>query len=202
MKSSYRFAGISLPVFQFPTSFLVVAVASAAVLAALATPLQAQKANAVTAENVEGVVHFRRLGTTVACGGATTPAAVEEIKKMGFAADINFRRPSEPGANVEGEAAAAKAAGLRYYNIPFDGEHPSDAAVDEFLKVITAPGNQPAYIHCSGGNRASTMWFIKRMVVDHWSEERAFEEATELGMTSAALKKFAVEYARKHAGPE
>lgn len=156
----------------------------------------------VTAESIEGVTHFRRLGTTVACGGATTPDAVAEIKKMGFVADINFRLPSEQGANVEGEAAAAKAAGLRYYNIPFDGEHPSDAAVDKFLVVITAPGNEPAYIHCSGGNRASTMWFIKRMVVDHWSEERAFQEATELGMTSAALKKFAMEYARTHNGPK
>jgi uncharacterized protein (TIGR01244 family) len=152
----------------------------------------------VTAPDVAGVTHFRRLGDTIACGGATSPAAVAAIRKMGFVADINFRLPSEPGANVEGEGAAAKAAGLRYYNIPFNEREPSDAAVTKFLKVITAPGNRPAYIHCSGGNRAATMWFIKRMVVDHWSEERAWKEASELGMKSLALKKFAVAYARKH----
>ncbi len=183
MKSSYR---LTLTCFAI------------ALLFATARPIGEQE---VTAPNVEGVTHFRRLSTTIACGGATTPAAVPAIRKMGFVSDINLRRPSEPGANVEGEAAAAKAAGLRYYNIPFDGEHPSDAAVDKFLAVITAPGNQPAYIHCSGGNRASTMWFIKRMVVDHWSEDRAFKEATELGMTSPALKKFAIQYARKHKRP-
>jgi protein tyrosine phosphatase (PTP) superfamily phosphohydrolase (DUF442 family) len=198
-------------------ALLALAIACAVAVSALAQPAFARggvwsgardgardgaqdAAQQVTAENVEGVTHFRRLSTTVACGGATSPSAVAAIKKMGFVADINFRRPSEPGANVEGEGAAAKAAGLHYYNIPFDGEHPSDAAVTKFLEVITKPGNQPAYIHCSGGNRASTMWFIKRMVVDHWSEERAFKEATELGMTSPQLKKFAIAYARSHKG--
>ncbi len=179
-------------------AFVFAAAVAILCTAILAAPASAQQ---VTAGNVQGVTHFRRVGTTIACGGATTPAAVARIRKMGFVADINFRRPTEPGANVEGEAAAAKAAGLRYYNIPFDHEHPSDAAVDKFLAVITAPGNQPAYIHCSRGNRASTMWFIKRMVVDHWSEERAFKEATALGMTSPALKKFAIEYARTHKAP-
>lgn len=169
-----------------------------AIICAMAVTLSAQE---VTAPNVNGVTHFRRLSTTIACGGATTPAAVAEIKKMGFVSDINLRRPTEPGANVEGEAAAAKAAGLHYFNIPFDGEHPTDKPVDRFLRVITAPGNQPAYIHCSGGNRASTMWFIKRMVVDHWSEERAWKEAQQLGMTSLALKSFGAEYARTHKAP-
>ena len=169
-----------------------------AALCALAVPVAAQE---VTAPNVNGVTHYRQLSTTIACGGATSPAAVAEIKKMGFVSDINLRRPSEPGANVEAEGAAAKAAGLHYFNIPFDGEHPSDAAVTKFLEVITTPGNQPAYIHCSGGNRASTMWFIKRMVVDHWSEERAWKEAQQLGMTSLALKKFGAEYARAHKAP-
>jgi protein tyrosine phosphatase (PTP) superfamily phosphohydrolase (DUF442 family) len=169
-----------------------------AAVCALVLPVAAQQ---VTAPDVTGVVHFRQLSTTVACGGATTPAAVAGIKKMGFASDINFRLPSEPGANVEGEAAAAKAAGLQYFDIPFNGAHPSDAAVTKFLEVITTPGIQPAYLHCSGGNRASTMWFIKRMVVDHWSEERAWKEAQELGMTSLALKKFGAEYARTHKAP-
>jgi uncharacterized protein (TIGR01244 family) len=170
---------------------------------AAGTKPNAQETSAgVPAPDVPGVTHFRRLGDTIACGGATSPAAVAEIRKIGFVADINFRLPSEPGANVKEEGAAAKAAGLRYYNIPFEDAHPSDAAVTKFLQVITTPGNQPAYIHCSGGNRAATMWFIKRMVVDHWSEERAWKEASALGMKNLALKKFGAEYARTHKAPK
>jgi uncharacterized protein (TIGR01244 family) len=177
---------------------LAVGCVCAAILCALALPLGAQE---VTAPPVEGVVHFRRIGTTIACAGATSPKAIAEIKKLGFVSDINLRRSSEPGADVEAEAAAAKAAGLRYYHIPFDDHHPSVAAVDKFIEVITTPGVQPAYIHCSGGNRASTMWFIKLMVVDHWSVERAFKEATALGMNNPAMKTFGVEYARTHKYP-
>jgi hypothetical protein len=37
---------------------------------------------------------------------------------------------------------------------------------------------------------------IKRIVVDKWDAERAATEATALGMTSPALKTFAIEQAR------
>src|SRR6476660_8655333 len=81
-------------------------------------------AQQVTKPTVPGAANFARLETTVACGGATTPEAVPEIKKMGFASIINLRLPSEAGATVEGEAAAAKTAGINFYNIPFSGQAP------------------------------------------------------------------------------
>jgi len=40
------------------------------------------------------------------------------------------------------------------------------------------------------------MWLIKRIVVDHWDVERASAEAEALGLTNAALKQWAIEYAR------
>src|SRR3954466_5050896 len=155
-------------------------------------------AQQVTKQSVPGVTNFAKLETTVACGGATTPAAGPELKKMGFASIINLRLPSEPGANVEGEAAAAKAAGINFYNIPFSGQSPDPAVADKFLATITAPGNEPAYIHCAAGNRAGAMWMIKRLGVDHWDTDRAFTEATALGLTSPALKQFAIDYAQSH----
>lgn len=152
----------------------------------------------VTKSSVTGVTNFARLETTVACGGATTPDAVPEIKKMGFKSIINLRLPSEAGANVEAEAAAAKTVGINFYNIPFSGQSPDPKVADEFLKTITSPGNEPAYIHCAAGNRAGAMWMIKRLVVDKWETERAFQEATALGLTSPALKQFAIDYAQSH----
>jgi protein tyrosine phosphatase (PTP) superfamily phosphohydrolase (DUF442 family) len=69
---------------------------------------------------------------------------------------------------------------------------------DRFLDAITTKGSEPAFIHCAGGNRAAAMWLIKRLVVDHWDNERAFKEAADLGMTSAPLKQFAIDYAQTH----
>jgi uncharacterized protein (TIGR01244 family) len=173
-------------------------VAVAVLLAAVcfaATPARAQQ---VTAETMDGVTNLKRLETTVACSGAIKATAVPEIKKMGFVAIINLRQPTEQGADLEGEAAAAKAADIHYYSIPFNGQMPDPAAADKFIAAITVKGNEPAFIHCAGGGRAATMWFIKRMVVDHWDADRAATEATALGMNSPALKQFAIDYAQTH----
>jgi protein tyrosine phosphatase (PTP) superfamily phosphohydrolase (DUF442 family) len=174
--------------------FLIAAgLLSTTCLAAL--PARAQE---VTKENVDGITNFHRLETTVACTGAIKVTAVPEIKKFGFASIINLREASEDGANLEQEAAAAKAADIRYYSIPFNSTMPDVAAADKFVAAITEKGSDPAFIHCAGGGRAATMWFIKRLVVDHWDVDRAAKEATDLGMTSPKLKQFAIDYAQTH----
>ncbi len=167
-------------------------------LAACTVAFAPGRAQEVTKENIDGITNFHRLGTVVACSGAIKPEVVPQIKQMGFASIINLREPTETGANIEGEGEAAKAQGLHYYSIPFNAQHPSTAAADEFVKAITTPGVEPAYIHCAGGGRAATMWFIKRMVVDHWDEPRAEKEATDLGMNSPTLKQFGIDYAKSH----
>ena len=58
--------------------------------------------------------------------------------------------------------AAAKAAGLRYYHVPFNGAKPDPKAADQFVKIISSKEAAPAFIHCASANRASAMWMIKR----------------------------------------
>jgi len=176
-------------------SHLLIAAGLMATAWLAAAPARAQE---VTKENVEGITNFHRLETTVACSGAIKVTAVPEIKKFGFASIINLRQASEDGANLEEEAAAAKAADIRYYSIPFSSTDPDPAAADKFVAAITEKGSDPAFIHCAGGGRAATMWFIKRLVVDHWDVDRAAKEATDLGMTSPKLKQFAIDYAQAH----
>lgn len=147
---------------------------------------------------VPGVTNFARLDTTIACAGAMTPEGVAEVKKLGYASIINLRQPTENGANVEAEAEAAKNAGLRYVHLPLNGAAPDAAVVDHFLEAIVLPENQPALVHCATGNRAAALWMIKRMVVDGWDADRASEEAAALGLTSASMKAFALDYAASH----
>jgi len=101
----------------------------------------------VVRQEVPGVRNFAKIESTVACAGAITPTAITEIKKMGYASIINLRLATEQGADIEGNIAAAKAADIPYYHIPFSASAPDPAAVDTFLKTITAPGVQPAFIH-------------------------------------------------------
>ena len=152
----------------------------------------------VTKESLPGVQNFAKLETTVACAGAITPSSVAEIKKMGYASIINLRQANEQGADIDAEAAAAKTAGINFVHIPFNGAQPTTTAVDQFLKSIVEKGNNPAFIHCSGGNRAASMWFVKRALVDKWDTDRAMAEAVELGFTAQPLKNFMMDYVKTH----
>ena len=151
----------------------------------------------VTKQSVPGIVNFAKVETTVACAGATTPAALAEVKRMGYASVINLRQATEPGVDIEASAAAAKAAGLNYIHIPFNAASPDSSVVDNFIKAVTDKSNQPAFIHCASANRAAALWMVKRIAVDKWDVDRAVAEATALGLTSPALKTFAIEQAQK-----
>ncbi|HMD35182.1 MAG TPA: sulfur transferase domain-containing protein [Vicinamibacterales bacterium] len=117
------------------------ALCTAAALMATAATAQVVK------QEVPGIRNFAKVESTVACAGAITPAAIPEIKKMGYASIINLRLATEQGADIDDNITAAKAAGIPYYHIPFSASAPDPAAVDTFLKTITAPGVQPAFIH-------------------------------------------------------
>jgi uncharacterized protein (TIGR01244 family) len=152
----------------------------------------------VKKSDVPGITNFAQVETTVACAGAVTPESVAAIKKMGFASIINLRLATEKGANIEAEEAAAKAAGINFVHLPLSGSAPDPAVADQFLKIVTQPGNQPAFIHCASGNRAAAMWLIKRALIDKWDNDRALEEASQLGSISPVMKKFALDYIQAH----
>jgi len=154
-------------------------------------------AQSVSKVAVPGVTNFAQVETTVACAGATTPAALAEVKKLGFASVINLRVATEPGADIEASAAAARAAGLTFVHLPFNSAAPDTVLVDNFLKAVTEKKNQPAFINCASANRAATLWLVKRLVIDKWDVERASTEAAALGLTNPALKTFALDQAQK-----
>src|SRR5437762_10327025 len=171
-----------------------------AVLVALALGIAVATLDAqnVTKETLPGVTNFAKLGTTIACAGATTPAAVAGLKQMGYASIINLREASEAGADIDAEAAAAKAAGITFIHLPFNTASPNPAVVDSFLKAVTDKKNDPAFVHCASGNRAAAMWMIKRMEIDKWDADRAGTEAAALGLTNGGLKTFALNYVAAH----
>lgn len=162
-------------------------------LTALSTAASADHERAV-GKPAEGIRNLNLIESTVACAGAITPESVSGIRDMGFVSIINLRRPDEEGARLEEEAAAARAAGLNYVNIPFSSSDPDPAAVDAFLAAIDKPGMEPAFIHCAGGSRAAGMWYAKRAILDGLDSEHALEEARRLGLGSESLQAFMTDY--------
>jgi uncharacterized protein (TIGR01244 family) len=143
-------------------------------------------------EAPQGVYNYTRVDATVACAGATPAEAMGDLKQLGFTSVINFRTPQEENSNIEASQAAATAASLNYFHLPF--QTPSPAIADEFLRVVADTSNQPIYIHCGSANRVGAMWFIKRVKQDGWNNARAMQEAETIGLRSEALKEFALAY--------
>jgi uncharacterized protein (TIGR01244 family) len=163
-----------------------------AVVAAAGVALGAQKMER------PGITNYTKVDAVVACGGATDTAALEGLKNDGFKAVINLREASEAGANIEENAARAKALGLNYLHIPFNGQSPQAKTVDDFLAAVSNKANQPVYIHCGSANRVGAVWLVKRVLQDGWAVPKATEEAKMIGLRSAPLEQFALKYIDDH----
>ena len=161
----------------------------ALVAIAIAGPVTAVRAQE---EAPDGVVNYTRIDATVACAGATPPEAMAGLKQLGFVSVINFRTAGEQDAQVEEGKAAAAAAGLKYFHVPF--RTPTPEIAETFLEVVADTSNQPVYIHCGSANRVGAMWYIKRVKQDGWDHDRAMAEAEAIGLRSQGLKNFATEY--------
>ncbi len=164
------------------------------IVLAIAVPAFAQ----VTKQERPGIVNFSKVDAVVACGGATDTAALEGLKADGFKAIINLRTAGEPGANLEQNAARAKALGLNYISIPFNAQQPDAKAVDTFLGEIANTSNQPVFVHCGSASRVGSFWLVKRVLQDGWTVAKATEEAKLIGMRGEPLEKFALDYIAAH----
>ena len=165
-----------------------------ALAALLALPVAAQ----VQKKEVAGVRNYSRVDATVGCGGAVDPAAMAGLKKEGFVSIVNLREATEAGADVDAGRAAAVAAGLKYFHLPFNVAKPDTKVVDSFLAAVSDKSNQPVFIHCGSANRVGGMWMIKRALQDKWPIEKARAEGEAIGLSNPALVAFATDYINKH----
>ena len=81
-------------------------------------------------------------------------------------------------ASGRGGKAGGRGSGLKYFNIPVNYQNPSDADVDQFLKITDDPANRPMFIHCTAAIRVGAFWMIRRVLrrYDHRHRARGSEE--------------------------
>jgi uncharacterized protein (TIGR01244 family) len=169
-------------------------VLSLALAAAVAMPALAQ----VRKAELAGVRNYSKVDATVGCAGATDPSAMKALKAEGYVSVINLRLSTEPGADVEAGRAAAQAAGLKYFHLPFNNAMPDPKVVDTFLATVANSTNQPVFVHCGSANRVGGMWMVKRVLQDKWPMDQARVEAEAIGLRDAATIAFVTEYISSH----
>lgn len=141
--------------------------------------------------------NFLQVTPNFCTGGQPRPEHFAALKSQGVKMVLNLRTPGEHRADEE--KAAVESAGLKYVNIPVVYREPSNAQVDEFLKITDDPANRPMFIHCTAAIRVGAFWLIRRVVRDGMTWDAALEEARKVGLVNAPhLEEFAKAYIASH----
>ncbi len=150
-----------------------------------------------SAQELPPIRNFLQVTPQFCTGGQPRPEHFAKLKADGVKAVLNLRTPAEYRA--EEEQAAVQQAGMKYFNIPVVYTAPTDAQVDEFLRITDDPANRPMFIHCTAAIRVGTFWMIRRVIRDGMSPEAALEEARKVGLANAPhLEEFARNYIASH----
>jgi tyrosine-protein phosphatase SIW14 len=129
----------------------------------------------------EELPNFHRVNSQLFRGGQPKAGGISKLAALGIKTIVNLRRPDD---ETRAEARAAEAAGLRYFNIPMPGtSKPTDEQMARALAAITAPENQPVFVHCKrGSDRTGTVIACYRILKDGWTAHDAKKEAEHYGM--------------------
>lgn len=149
--------------------------------------------------NQEQLPNFHEVNSQLYRGAQPKSGGVKRLAKMGIKTIVNLRGAGESTRNEEAEA---RAAGLRYFNIPLkEFGRPTDEQVERALKILAESENQPVFVHCRlGADRTGLVVAIYRITHDGWTSERAKAEANKYGMHlwEIAMKRYIRDYYKRH----
>ena len=152
---------------------------ASAIITALALVCFAQ-----TEVRYEELPNFHQVNSQLYRGGQPKAGGIRKLAALGIKTIVSLRSEDD---RTRAEAAAAKALGLRYFDIPMpDLSRPTDAQVNRALALINAPENQPVFVHCKrGSDRTGTVIACYRISHDGWTSRQAKEEAKNYGLSWA-----------------
>lgn len=122
---------------------------------------------------------LRQLSPDLAVSPQITPEDVPLLAEAGFKVLVTNRPDSEiePGIDHNAMAAAARAAGMRHYYLPFmPGQITSDL-IDGFAEATG--GDKPVIAYCRSGHRCTVLWALTQ--AGKRSEQEILQTATEAG---------------------
>src|SRR5262245_20881350 len=145
--------------------------------------LVATRDQAATSTTSDNVPRFIEVHSGLYRGGQPTINGFEDLKKMGVRTVINLRVDDSERKKIE-------ALGMKYVHIPIDmpllqrpWKEIPQKSVDDFLRTVNDPANQPVFVHCQrGADRTGTMIALYRVRVNNWEAAKAYDEARDIGL--------------------
>jgi protein tyrosine phosphatase (PTP) superfamily phosphohydrolase (DUF442 family) len=145
---------------------------------------------------LNGVPNACQLLPNVVTGGQPSAAHLAAFQAAGGRIVLDLRDPMEP--RPLDEAATAESLGMEYVNVPVGPHSLTDATLDRVLDVLRQAGDSLVLVHCGSGNRVGAA-LLPFLMVDHGLEqEDAVEQAMRVGLRSAELMEWGLDYTQRH----
>jgi protein tyrosine phosphatase (PTP) superfamily phosphohydrolase (DUF442 family) len=147
-------------------------------------------------EALNGVTNACQALPNVITGGQPTAAQLRAFKQAGGSIVLDVRDPMEP--RLVDEPALVNELGMEYVNIPVRAGALDDTTLEKILSVLRSAGNRTVFFHCGSGNRVGGA-LIPYFILDReMNEEDAIEQAMQIGLRSAEMMEWGLDYARRN----
>jgi protein tyrosine phosphatase (PTP) superfamily phosphohydrolase (DUF442 family) len=148
-----------------------------------------------TFQALERVPNACQLLPNVVTGGQPSPADLEAFRHSGGGIVLDLRDPMEP--RPLDEPATAQRLGLEYIVVPVTAGTMSDETLERILGILREAGDKQVFIHCGSGSRVGGA-LIPYLILDQGLEEEdAINQAMRVGLRSADLMEWGLDYARR-----
>ncbi len=145
---------------------------------------------------LDGVPNACQLLPTVVTCGQPSAAHLAAFKAAGGAVVLDLRDPME--RRPLDEAVTSATLGLEYVNVPVGAGTLSDATLDRVLAVLREAGDRLVLVHCASGNRVGGALIPFLMLDQGLEEEDAVGQAMRVGLRSAELMEWGLDYTRRN----
>jgi protein tyrosine phosphatase (PTP) superfamily phosphohydrolase (DUF442 family) len=132
----------------------------------------------------------------VITGGQPNAAQLRALKEAGGEIVLDIRDPMEPRA-VD-EPAVVRELGMDYINIPVRAGSLDDATLERILNVLREARGRTLFFHCGSGNRVGGALIPYFILDQHLEEEAALDQAMQVGLRSAEIMEWGLDYARRN----
>ena len=147
---------------------------------------------------IEGVTNAAQPLPNLLTSGQPDVHHFEALKAAGVELILDIRDPMEPRPFDEPELV--RTLGMRYVNISVRQGALDDATLEAVLAEVRRSVAQPMLLHCASANRVGGALIPYLMLDQGMGEDEAIETAMQIGLRSADLLDWGLEYVRRKTG--
>jgi protein tyrosine phosphatase (PTP) superfamily phosphohydrolase (DUF442 family) len=131
----------------------------------------------------------------VVTGGQPSTEDLQAFREAGGGVVLDLRDPMEP--RPFDEPNATEGLGLEYVVVPVAEGTMTDATLERIHGILREAGDRPVFVHCGSGSRVGGALLPYLMLEHGLEEEDAVGQAMRVGLRSADLLEWGLDYARR-----